>query len=249
MGRHKQKFHFTTQTIGLPDTCILNEHGKPDILVLSKILRLNNRRERNHTEKCFSKLASSFQIGSLKNGSLLDYYLNQEFRRKLFLSICQAHQKNKGTKVLYNSSLECFVFNEIDDDFFSATNKPEKYDEFKELVDSNYLQDPFMSERVLIPMLNLWDKIEERLVKENEDLLAVAVIGAATILGPKFYERAVALCPTLQDNYQYIISLAENYQKQYPSTSKPSTSAGAKMWEGQKIPASQMHILMTSATA
>ncbi|WP_429885577.1 hypothetical protein [Geoalkalibacter halelectricus] len=228
-----RQFSLTSNTFGLPDACILNEDGNLDDLVLRRFLRIPSRTAKKHLEKNFSKLAVNFRLPHLRNATFHEFHMDQDFRRKLFLYFCQEHAKESSKhrlKIQPKSSFECFVFSEIDSEFYYETSKPEKYDELKPLVAPDFLKLPQMNDRVLIPMFNLWGKIETALLNgdADDDMIASAVIGVATVLGPRFFHKAVEKHPKLLEKYQYLIGLPQNHQSLNApeSFSHPSNGGG-----------------------
>ncbi len=214
-------FQLTSKTQGLPDTCILNDETKPDIFILAKFLKMSGgRKQRKHYERIFTGMATQAKLSHLKNSNLLDFYLDQEFRRHHFLLIAKDFSIQKKPKISPFSSFEFFVFNEIDDKFPADFERKEgcDYESLANLVSAKRFEEIKKFKPVSDALFNIWFKIKSRLKTfgssppTEQAITAGGVLGMATILGPRFFKEGLMHCPSLKFHFSYIMNQQANLE-------------------------------------
>lgn len=219
-------FQFTPKTCGLPDFCILNDLGELDVYVLTKFLKLNGGgTQRKYYEKFFAKKALSWKMPHLEKGKLLDFYMDQRFRRRYFneyvkyfnerIKFSLKGNKQKSTQPL---SLEFFNFLQIDAEYHLNSNEKEgiDYKEIFALFEFGDFESSETFKKIAVVQSNLWlaiaNRLEdfENLSREQQQITVCGVIGVATLLGPKFFHAAVNLCPAIKSDLNYILNHPEN---------------------------------------
>ncbi len=242
------KFIFTLATHGLPNFYYLNEKSKPDVNVLSKNLHsLKNRAEKRAALKLFQRIATNYGLDKRLNDELLDYYMDQSFRRALFWDIFTNTAETKQLKFLHKLSFEYLY---IETAAFKFPLREIPSDEQDREINMEYILEMIHPEcsitvqrlssqkkEKINALVAVWHWVEKDLLEkkhhDDPEYFASLIFSYATIFGPAFYEAGLKAAPELEEHFKHLKTLPENLSFEKDDSTIPSYGTQEIIEEGK----------------